>query len=151
MAMAMAELHRHEAERDPFGLPAAEHEATAARRAPAGGSPAASRLPPAVAAMAADLRHSASAPSPGGFVQASGSQRRLPGLLEQPQHQGDRERARREGDDDPGDDHRLRHGIGLQSGRRAFSRDDAEHQENAAADKVERKNFAQRLRVAMRP
>ena len=76
-----------------------------------------------------------------------GAQRDAPGLLKKPQHQRDRERAGREGDDNAGDHHRLRHGIGGEPGCRASPRDDAEQQENAAADKIEGENLAQRLRI----
>ena len=142
-----AELHRHEGERDPFSLPAAEQK----RQQHAGGrnedrqrqqTPARRRREGGGA-----LGHSALGSVVGRFGPSVRTQRRAASLLEQAQRQCDRERAGREGDDNPGDHHRLRNRIGGQSRRRAFPCDDAEHEENAAADQVERQNLAQRLRI----
>jgi len=46
-----------------------------------------------------------------------------------------------------GDHHRLWHRIGGEPGCRASTSDDAEQQKNAAADKIEGENLAQRLRI----
>ena len=63
------------------------------------------------------------------------------------QQEGDGHGGGREGDDNAGDDQRLRHRICLKSGRRAPAGNDAEQQEYAAADDVEGQDLAQRLRV----
>ena len=42
---------------------------------------------------------------------------------------------------------RLRHGIEGKAGRRSPARDNAEHEEDAAADQIEGENLAQRLRI----
>ncbi len=60
----------------------------------------------------------------------------------------DGERAGREGDDNAGDDHRLRNRIEGEARRRAAPRDNAEHEKHAAADQIEGEQLAQRMRVA---
>ena len=86
-------------------------------------------------------------PRPEAWPATSGSSVTRPGLLLEPEDQGHGKRAGREGDDDAGDHHRLRHGIEREAGRRSPARDDAEHQEDAAADQIEGENLAKRLRI----
>src|SRR5271166_776186 len=81
---------------------------------------------------------------PGGDV---GIERDSPGLFLEPEDQGHGKRAGREGDDDAGDHHRLRHGIEGEAGRRSPARDDAEHKKDPAADQIEGENLAKRLRI----
>src|SRR5262249_11829375 len=55
--------------------------------------------------------------------------------------------GRREGDHHSGDDERLRDRIAAKSRRRTAASDDAEDQERAGAEDIERENLAQRMRL----
>ena len=74
-------------------------------------------------------------------------ERETPGRFVEAQNQRDRDGAGGEGDDDAGDDERLRHRIGMEARARAAPRDHAEEQEYAAADHAEGENLAQELRI----
>ncbi len=107
-----------------------------------------SRYPPPVVARAsaiASISHRLRLS--GVFAGASGSSVARPVSWKSRSSNGDRERGGREGDDDAGDDHRLRHRIGGEAGGRALARDDAEQQEDAAAQDVEGEDLAQRVRI----
>ena len=106
-----------------------------------------SREPPAVVAKAERRRSISPRSAVGRICRCVGIERDPPGFLEEPQHQRDRESAGGESDDDAGDHHRLRHGIGGESGGRAPARDDAEDEKDAAAGQIEGEHLAQRLRI----
>ena len=75
-----------------------------------------------------------------------GAERGLAGFLEKPQQQHDSHGGGRESNDDAGDHQCLRHRIAAEPGCRASARNDAEEEEHAGSEKIERQNLAQRLR-----
>ncbi len=76
-----------------------------------------------------------------------GCQRDRAGLVEQSQQQRDRQRRGGEGDDNRGDQQRLRYRVAAHPGGLPPARDDAAQQEHAVADQIEREDLPQRLRV----
>ncbi len=70
-----------------------------------------------------------------------------PPLIEQTQQQRDSEGGCGKGDDDAGDQQRLRYWVAPHPHCRAPSCDGAEQQENSATDNVETDDFTQWLRV----
>ena len=139
------ERERRGAERDPLGT--SGRRGRKRRECPPTGSRIArtSSAPPGVVASAEAVMRLGSVARP--VVPASGSSVTLTGLLGEAEHQRDRERARRESHHDAGDHHRLRHGIEGKAADRAAPRDDAEHEEHAAADQIESEQLPQRLRI----
>src|SRR6516225_2767916 len=69
-------------------------------------------------------------------------QDRPPGLLKEPEEQGDRQRRCGEGDNEARDDQCLRHRVTAKPDCRASAGNNTEEQEYAAADQVEGKDFA---------